>query len=218
MIQLVTITRDGWRCLIYLRDHQIPRSCGRSTTTCLIPDTYNCGLCMRREYRERFPRHCGLVIPTCISPRVSGMPGSLTNGFIRSRWRGKRSRHSRCMRNPQFYVSGKRPMILVIIDGIMTSWHGDAFRIIGSYSREPLVHRWYLSQRTCDAELDDFSVVFLNELWNKLLDKQSSCWRFQTTCRSCDVIKLNEMMTVVWTIKRTVALMVCRYSISQKWN
>ena len=25
-------------------------------------------------------------------------------------WRGKRSRHSRCMRNPQFHVSGKRPM------------------------------------------------------------------------------------------------------------
>ena len=26
------------------------------------------------------------------------------------RWRGKRSRHSRRMRNPQFYVSGKRPI------------------------------------------------------------------------------------------------------------
>ena len=25
-------------------------------------------------------------------------------------WRGKRSRHSRCMRNPHFYVFGKRPM------------------------------------------------------------------------------------------------------------
>ena len=30
------------------------------------------------------------------------------------RWRGKRSRHSRCMHNPQFYVSGKRPMILFL--------------------------------------------------------------------------------------------------------
>ena len=27
------------------------------------------------------------------------------------RWHRKRSRHSRCMRNPQFYVSGKRPII-----------------------------------------------------------------------------------------------------------
>ena len=35
---------------------------------------------------------------------------SLTSGFDWSRWRGKRSWHSRRMRNPQFYVSGKRPM------------------------------------------------------------------------------------------------------------
>ena len=38
------------------------------------------------------------------------MPGSLTSGFLWSRWRGKRSRHSRRMHNPQFYVSGKRFM------------------------------------------------------------------------------------------------------------
>ena len=37
------------------------------------------------------------------------MPESLTSGFLWSRWRGKRSRHSWRMRNPQFYVSGKRP-------------------------------------------------------------------------------------------------------------
>ena len=38
------------------------------------------------------------------------MPGSLTSGFPWSWWRGKRSRHSLCMRNLQFCVSGKRPM------------------------------------------------------------------------------------------------------------
>ena len=38
------------------------------------------------------------------------MLGSLTSGFPWCRWRGKRSRHSRCMRSPQFYVSGKRPL------------------------------------------------------------------------------------------------------------
>ena len=38
------------------------------------------------------------------------MPGSLTSGFIWSQWRGNRFRHSRRMRNPQFYVSGKRAM------------------------------------------------------------------------------------------------------------
>ena len=47
---------------------------------------------------------------TCV-PHVSWcMPGSLTSGLLWSRWRGKRSRHSRRMRNPQFYVSGKRPI------------------------------------------------------------------------------------------------------------
>ena len=38
------------------------------------------------------------------------MPGSLTSVFLLSQWRGKRSRHSRRMRKPQFYVSDKRPI------------------------------------------------------------------------------------------------------------
>ena len=42
-------------------------------------------------------------MPWCI-------PGSLINGFPWSRWRGKRSRHSRCMCSPQFYVFVKKPM------------------------------------------------------------------------------------------------------------
>ena len=47
---------------------------------------------------------------TCMTHVPWWMPVSLTNGFLRSRWRGKRSLHSRRMRNPQFYVSGKRPI------------------------------------------------------------------------------------------------------------
>ena len=47
---------------------------------------------------------------TCVTHVPWCMSGSLTWGFHWSRWRGKRSRHSRRMRNPQFYVSGKRPM------------------------------------------------------------------------------------------------------------
>ena len=43
------------------------------------------------------------IVPWCI-------PGSLTSGFLWSGWRGKRPRHSRCMRNPRFYLSGMRPM------------------------------------------------------------------------------------------------------------
>ena len=51
---------------------------------------------------------CMVHVPWC-------MPGSLTNCFLWSRWRGKRSRHSRRMRNPQFYVIGKRSMTLTLI-------------------------------------------------------------------------------------------------------
>ena len=81
----------------------------------LLPDTQNCGLRMRRECRERFPRHRGLAIQTCITARAwrtcrDAWRGSLTSGFLWSGWRGICSRHSRRMRIPQFYVSGKRPM------------------------------------------------------------------------------------------------------------
>ena len=38
------------------------------------------------------------------------MPGSLTSCFLWSWFWGKRSRHSWHMRNPQYHVSGKRPM------------------------------------------------------------------------------------------------------------
>ena len=47
---------------------------------------------------------------TCVTHVPWCMPGSLTNGFLWRRCRGKRSWHSRRMRNPQIYVSGKRPI------------------------------------------------------------------------------------------------------------
>ena len=76
----------------------------------------NCGLRMHRECRERFSCHRELAFPKCITARawrthVSWcMSGSLIGDFLWSQWRGKRSRYSRCMCNPQFYVSDKRPM------------------------------------------------------------------------------------------------------------
>ena len=47
---------------------------------------------------------------TCVTHVPWCMLGSLTSGFPWSRWWGKHSRHSRCMRNRKFYVSGKRPV------------------------------------------------------------------------------------------------------------
>ena len=38
------------------------------------------------------------------------MPWLQTSGFLQSQWRRKRSQHSRCMHNPTFYISGKRPI------------------------------------------------------------------------------------------------------------
>ena len=48
----------------------------------------------------------------CVTHLPWCMPGSLTIGFLWSRWRGKRSRHSPRMHNPQFCVSVKRPMTI----------------------------------------------------------------------------------------------------------
>ena len=56
----------------------------------LLPDTQNCGLRMRREYRERFPRHRlqmkplvsdpGMHHGTCVTQVPWCMSGSLTSG------------------------------------------------------------------------------------------------------------------------------------------
>ena len=48
---------------------------------------------------------------TCVTHVPWCMSRSLTSGFLWIRWRGKRSRHSRRMRNLQFYISGKRPIV-----------------------------------------------------------------------------------------------------------
>ena len=52
---------------------------------------------------------------TCVTHVPWCMPGSLTSGFLWIRLRGKRSRHSRRMRNLQFYLSGKRSMAYPIL-------------------------------------------------------------------------------------------------------
>ena len=89
----------------------------------LLPDTSNYRLLMHRECRERFPRHHRLAILTCITARVWVthvpwcLPVSRTIGL--SQCLGKRSRPSRCMRNLQFYVSGKRPMAVAVTADVM---------------------------------------------------------------------------------------------------
>ena len=62
---------------------------------------------------------------TCVTHVPWCMPGSLTSSFLWIRWRGKRSRHSRRMRNPRFCVSGKRPMGLVQCHDIPVCHYSD---------------------------------------------------------------------------------------------
>ena len=56
------------------------------------------------------PRVSDMHHGTCVTHVPWCMQGSLTSGSFEVGGEGKRSRHSRCMRNPKFYVSGKRPM------------------------------------------------------------------------------------------------------------
>ena len=68
---------------------------------------------MRPECRERFPRHQLQRKPLVSDPGMhhgTCARAAIYAGIANPRWRGKRSRHSRRMRNPQFRVSGKRPM------------------------------------------------------------------------------------------------------------
>ena len=68
-----------------------------------FPDTQNCGLRMR-DCLERFPRYHSLAILACITARASCRHRLLAVSFEVGG--GKRSRHSRGMRNPEFCVSG----------------------------------------------------------------------------------------------------------------
>ena len=59
----------------------------------------------------------------CVTHVSWCMPGSLTGGFLRNRWWGKRSQHSRCLRNRQFYVSGKSYTYIRIREWMCSCFH-----------------------------------------------------------------------------------------------
>ena len=89
-----TVTRGPLARYIKLRVAHAPGMPGTSSSTPWVSD-----LDMHHDT-------CVTHVPCCL-------PGSLTNGFLWSRWWGKYSRYSWRMRNPQFYISGKRPIHLV---------------------------------------------------------------------------------------------------------
>ena len=72
---------------------------------------------------------------TCVTHVPWCMSGSLNSGFLWSRWRGKRFRHSPRMPNPEFNVSGKRTMASAertCPQSMMMPWHGNASCCTGS--------------------------------------------------------------------------------------
>ena len=73
---------------------------------------------------------CMTYVPLC-------MLRLLTTRFLSSRWRGKCSWHSRCMRNPQFCISGKRPMESGRRDSLET-WRLTCFWLVDWSRYQPL--------------------------------------------------------------------------------
>ena len=81
----------------------------------LLPKTQNCRLRMPRECRKRFLRHRPQRKPLVSNPGMHEARAVMHAEIANPWWWGKRSPHSRCMRNPQFYVSGKRPMLVHLL-------------------------------------------------------------------------------------------------------
>ena len=71
---------------------------------------------------------------TCVTHIPWCMTGSLTSGFLWSRWREKRCWHSRRMRNPIFNVSDKRPIYIYIYFIWFTCCSSHVFKELSIYS------------------------------------------------------------------------------------
>ena len=109
-------------------------------------------------------------------------------GIANPRWRGKRSRHSRCMRNPQFYLSGKRP----IQDDTCIALHTSTICILSCSSEyifelqeiTSLTHLTpdkmaAISQTTCSnifswMKISEFQIEYY---WNMFLGVSLTTWK-----------------------------------------
>ena len=110
-------------------------------------------------------------------------------GIANPRWRGKRSRHSRRMRELQCYVSGKRPMVLVyLVDHVYCQTNGDVVRQ-SSQGSHGIVCSGGLEKRTNLTNLS-----FKKPIWWHLQTKGYITWPFlmltiQVSIYYCKVIE-----------------------------
>ena len=123
----------GWR---------IPALEGITWASCQIRKIADCACA--GNVGNVYPHHRWLAIPTCIVPWC--MPGSLLSRFLWSRWRGKRSRHSRRMRNTLSYVSQTYQHILSMLTHLVI-WSitkGLVPKRIKNWKSCPNLHKWKL--------------------------------------------------------------------------
>ena len=130
---------------------------------------------------------------TCVTRVPWCMPGSLTSGFLWSQWRWKRSRHSRRMRNPQFYISGKRPMTWYQTDGkplptpmatqiTCTNTHNQVSnwnwnRKLSVLERRPVNHRlWQFVSTLCTTKTDLVMAILRFDLLIDLVTSSMTSW------------------------------------------
>ena len=133
-------------------------------------------------------------------------------GFANPRWRGKRSRHSRRMRNPQFYVSGKRPFYYDI-----STWK--LFPRKWSLVREPPVtdgfpHKGPLTRNFC--------VCFDVPLNKRFIKQWSSRW-FETARCSCDITIMQcriecDYLYVKWLVFVSIKFLFLFWNTSARHN
>ena len=130
----------------------------------------------------------GMHHDACVTHVPWCMPESLISGFLWSRWRGKRSRHSRCMRNPQFYVSGKRPMAWhLFIKSLLTyCWLVVSLaprHILQSNSSQNM--NVFYQDNAFDNVVYKMSVILLVNLDNHLRDKSldRSVYHWSNYCK-----------------------------------
>ena len=92
-------------------------------------------------------------------------------GIASPRRRGKRSRHSRRMRNPQFYVSGKRP--------IPTGQVSAHVYLHVSMTNHVILNTFYF--HSCCIFLSQLKYQYLYNLWKMILFSKINtpfCWKF----------------------------------------
>ena len=125
---------------------------------------------MRREWRERFPRHRGIAILKCITTRVTHVPWCMPGSrFSFMSVAGKTFSAFPAHAQPALYVSGKRPMYVTLSVTTYCDWliwhmpssmtkssNGNIFRVTGPLRREFIGHRYIPLTKASDAELWSF--------------------------------------------------------------